>query len=85
MTDKPENPPAFPFKPEYNDNGASQVYEGMTLRDYFAAHCPMTIVEFGHGLEAIGHEDASADQMLTAFARIRYNYADAMLKAREAK
>ena len=62
--------PAFPVSYESNLNEA----EGMTLRDWFAGQALA-------GLMA----DPSMGGSRIPFAELAYNYADAMLKAREAK
>jgi len=49
-------------------------YEGMTLRDYFAAHAPDVPDDFGW-------EDHETD-CVQRIARWRFHYAAAMLKAR---
>lgn len=40
MTDKPENPPAFPTHPGHQNQNGDFFFglDGMTLRDYFAIH-----------------------------------------------
>jgi hypothetical protein len=63
--------------------------EGMTLRDYFASQCPLTINEF---VAVYGFRDLPSlfddsneghwEAMLILFSEYRYDYADAMLKAR---
>lgn len=92
MSDEPENPPAFPV-PEQNlpgfvdSNGVNwsarkiPAQPGLTMRDYFAAHCPVTFTEFLSGWR--GTSQASLSESLDAFASLRVNYADAMLKARQ--
>lgn len=73
MTQKPDNPQAFPSlgegfgNPLYHD-------AGMTLRDYFAAAALPSIIL---SLPITGDGDAQA-------ASVAYTYAEAMLKAREA-
>ena len=53
------------------DRGASIAWDkGMTLRDYFAAKA----------MQAIAHE---AEQFWEGVAPLAYQYADAMLKARQ--
>jgi len=64
--------PAFPT--EYRDDATQPCAEGMTLRDYFAAKAMQSILDREHGrstttLEFVGNH--------------AYQYADAMLKARE--
>lgn len=72
MTDKPENPPAFPLP-----DAAAYQYGGMTLRDYFA----------GKALPSVMHlcaRDtlAPAESITQSFARKAYEIADAMLAER---
>jgi hypothetical protein len=63
----------------------------MSLRDYFAAHCPNDLIDRGNGgqkAKIIGrpqpsdfHEMLKWNSEVEAF--IRYQYADAMLAERE--
>lgn len=74
MTDKPENPPAFPSG---NDSFISGSHEGMLLRDFFAAAA----------LSGTQPRFRSADGGIIAqdqkkLAKYAYEIADAMLKAR---
>ena len=84
------NPPAFPVFPE-TGGGHAAAFQGMTLRDYFAAKAsekdieahingPKTehIVQGSDGVKRIVHKN-------TIYTReqAKYKYADAMLKARE--
>jgi len=64
---KPTNPPAFP-----TGSGITPYFQGMTLRDYFAAKAMQ-------GLISIADLDMHEDD----YARLAYQQADAMLKARE--
>ena len=67
---KPTNPPAFPYSV---DNGETIKYViGMTLRDYFAAKAMQAIIS--------SHDNTTLDFV----SGKAYQYADAMLKAREA-
>jgi hypothetical protein len=77
------NPPAFPVFPE-TGAGHAAAFQGMTLRDYFAAHAmsslmPAVINEIkktrGTTTEAIRLQSLSAQTC--------YSMADAMLAARE--
>lgn len=74
MTDKPENPPAFPWNQHQNEDGTwdQDGEQGMTLRDYFAA-------------ESLGgflsHPECTASSPEND-AKWAYKYADAMLKER---
>ena len=76
MTDKPDNPPAFPFTEQGMSSFSGQTVDvvnpGMTLRDYFAAKAMAAII--AHDTRAI-----SADED----AEICYQIADAMLRARQ--
>ena len=64
------NPPAFP-RPASKEHeyGMHLPQEGMTLRDYFAAKAMQALVDGDY---------------FDATARMAYDMADAMLKAREA-
>ena len=68
--DKPTGGPAFP---------TGTAYQGMSLRDYFAAKA----MQGGIGL--IPHMKPPADGITVpqAITKMAYEYADAMLKARE--
>tara|TARA_R110002126_G_scaffold24313_3_gene84776 strand:+ start:151 stop:348 length:198 start_codon:yes stop_codon:yes gene_type:complete len=63
------NPPAFPNE---GFNGWGNPFQGMTLRDYFAAKA----------LQGLLASDVNAP--MQSFAIRAYKMADAMLKAREA-
>ena len=52
----------------------------ITLRDYLAAHCPVSFSEFLRGWT--NTETATATTSMEAYAVLRYRYADAMLKER---
>lgn len=60
-----------------NDDAPYQqgAYEGMTLRDYFAAHCPISFDESEN-------YNLNAEDAIVFYANVRYEYADAMLRAR---
>lgn len=71
---------AFPSGVEIED----QFQEGMTLRDYFAAHAP---VSFEMACQCWGdHSPQTDDRARASFAAVwallRYEYADAMLAER---
>ena len=68
------NPPAFPLTSNWHNE--LKHYNGMGLRDYFAAHAMQGLLA---GLLAYGH-----DIMWDEIAEDAYRQADAMLKAREA-
>ena len=66
------NPPAFPTENEHQSGNQLWHYEGMSLRDYFAAkamHASMT-------------SDPANEVDAESHARWAYEVADAMLKAR---
>lgn len=66
------NPPAFPLTSSWHNE--LKHYNGMGLRDYFAAHAMQ-------GLFASGHYEGKVNT--TEVAEDAYKMADAMLKARE--
>ena len=81
--------PAFPTT---QANGANYGAAGMTLRDYFAAHAPKEVRDLdgwkvSDCAEALGLPEGVAYNWLKHYipliAKLSYEYADAMLKARE--
>jgi hypothetical protein len=84
MTDK--NISAFPWvQPATGDNGAVICY-GMTLRDYFAAKAMQSLInemsfqeEADEQMQKLGLREGEFDKLV---AKCAYDYADAMLKAR---
>ena len=75
--------PAFPIHVK-DISGGFVGYNGMSLRDHFAATCPVTFDEF---IKIFGLLDACAPSFITIqrYANFRMEYADAMLAAREVK
>lgn len=71
MTDKPENPPAFPVRGAIGYNK-----DGLTMRDYFAAAALPSLCA-----EEMEKEGGSFDAKKVA--EDCYIIADAMLKARQ--
>jgi len=70
---------AFPIHPDV-DLSRDQIWGGMTLRDYFAARAMQG------GIDLVPHMatpkvDKTVPQII---AEMAYEYADAMMKAREA-
>lgn len=63
------NPPAFPVFPE-TGGGHAAAFQGMTLRDYFAAKAMQALID--------------NDGLFSEIPTQAYALADAMLKAREA-
>lgn len=82
MSGKPENPSAFPLPGVY-DPTREQVYAvaafgvdaGMTMRDYFAAAALQGLLS--------DHVTVKAAGACRIIAGSAYEYADAMLKARQ--
>ena len=77
MTTNKTGGPAFPVFPD-TGGGHAAAFQGMTLRDYFAAKAMQAIIQdtginIGDGKDKSDKHDAEA----------AYRYADAMLKARE--
>ena len=74
------NAPAFPVS--YKWGKELRQYNGMTLRDYFAAKAMQVILQsqYEDGIY-VGDADNDSEHMC---ARSAYIMADAMLKAREA-
>jgi hypothetical protein len=77
------NPPAFPIPRHtrhFDDSqGAYMQDDGMTLRDYFAAKAMQAQLSLPETLLAISKKQITADQVCGSC----YEWADAMLKARE--
>jgi hypothetical protein len=69
------NPPAFP-----TGTGVTPYNPGMTLRDYMAAKAMQAQLSLPETLLAISKKQITADQVCGSC----YEWADAMLKAREA-
>lgn len=67
------NIPAFPVEMIYTQE--NEKFNGMTLRDYFAAKAMAAM---------ISHPDSSVDVPPSTFAKGAFRMADAMMKAREA-
>lgn len=76
MTDKPENPPAFPHSCNVDYASKQGIPLGMTLRDYFAAAAL-------HGIIACPAPIRGEDRSREKHADLAYAFADAMLKARQ--
>lgn len=68
MIEHDDGGPAFPTDSEHQSGPNTYHFTGMTLRDYFAVHCPKRLDSY-----------LSLDDE----AEMRYRYADAMLKARK--
>jgi hypothetical protein len=71
MSDTNTGGPAFPV-----NTSCAPDYDGMTLRDYFAAKAMQALIKI--------YEPKGEDGCIPDVAEAAYFYADAMLKAREA-
>jgi hypothetical protein len=84
MTDKPNNPLAFPFPAERNawGDGIREGSDGMTLRDYFAAQALSGVLTAP--LQSPHWEviNSAPGDPSAAIANMVYGTADAMLLAR---
>jgi len=69
------NPPAFPIANLWHNE--LKQYNGITMRDYFAARAMQGLMSRVWG-------DMPADELFNIWATSSYALADAMLKAREA-
>jgi hypothetical protein len=82
--------PAFPsglIDPSTPDDAVQSLHNGMTLRDYFAAHAPITLTDAVEFLDTYGGEVTGPwppQKVLRTLADLRVEYADAMLQARNA-
>lgn len=76
MAERDTGGAAFPTTPIYNGDDPSHEYDGMSLRDYFAAKALAGLMAFP------GTLDGSLDKTPSTVARTAYNYADAMLAER---
>lgn len=87
MTDKPENPQAFPGRKWTPDN--QDVNEGMTLRDYFAAAALQGIlanpssIDFESNYKLNKADGWFTEGKFEGFSDFSYQLSDAMLKARQ--
>jgi hypothetical protein len=79
MTNQPINDggPAFPHTTQWDGITPAINYHGISMRDYFAAAALQGICSSRSHSDLKGHAMASA--------KVSYDLADAMLKAREAK
>lgn len=63
---------------EWYDTG-----KGMSLRDYFAAHAPITLDDARDVMESTGRTSFTWEELIDTLAQMRVKYADTMLKERE--
>ena len=82
MSNKPENPRAFPLPVSDNNMG----YEGMTLRDYFAAAALNKCIDYTTAADDDGSPNNphnTPDELAGLIANYAYAIADAMLEERQ--
>ena len=75
---------AFPQALQAGD--LAQATGGMTLRDYFAAHAPITYQDAVDWLDCFGGEVTGpwpSGRIIDVLSDLRMEYADAMLRARQ--
>ena len=77
--------PALPTENAMQTGPSSCRYEGMTMRDYFAAHAPIGVADANEAFYRAHGRNARTSEMLDTLAGLRSMYADAMLKARDAQ
>ena len=65
--------PAFPVVKVYNNGDTSQLSNGMSLRDYFAAKA----------MQGISANNKCNEMTFEDIAKLSYKQADAMLQSRE--
>lgn len=79
MNTQNDGGPAFPVPNDANVN----CQEGMTLRDYFAAHAPVTLQDARYACSYHGYgegwSDAERAASVAVLALMRFEYADAMI------
>jgi hypothetical protein len=75
MIERATGGPAFPTDTERQVGPSTFHFEGMTLRDYLAAHCPITWTEAQKYNE-------DGDEEMKFFVEMRSEYADKMIAER---
>ena len=95
MSAQNDGGPAFPFDEKNGDGTHYHSHAGMSLRDHFATHAPVSItdaflslnlhvnaptVEAGLARALINESDTQL--VMLALSNLRYEYADAMLAQR---
>lgn len=82
MSDKPKNTYAFPLTDVYGPKGELKQWgdSGMTLRDYFAAKA---LQGFCADPNYLPKDDETFEDYIDGLVKNCYEFADAMLKARE--
>ena len=80
----PNGGPAFPTDNEHQNGPSTWHYEGMSLRDHFAGLALNALIATPHAWSELGLRPVSGQNDVAQNARFAYQYADAMLAAREA-
>jgi hypothetical protein len=75
-----KNIPAFPLEVIYTQE--NEKFNGMTLRDYFAAKAMQALIQFED--QALPYESRNTKDFDDRVSYQAYRYADAMMKVREA-
>jgi len=75
-----KNIPAFPLEVIYTQE--NEKFNGMTLRDYFAAKAMQALIQFED--QALPYESRNTKDFDDRVSYQAYRYADAMMKEREA-
>ncbi len=77
---------AFPTAEYSTDPGGNLIEvpsRGMTLRDWFAAHCPLTFTELVNINTRLSPELLTNEYCFSELTRLSYIYADTMMEARK--
>jgi hypothetical protein len=72
---------AFPIHPDV-DLSRDQIWGGMTLRDYFAAHAMQAMLSNLEFLVRVSADQDVGDSPKERVSNVAYAYADEMMKAR---
>jgi hypothetical protein len=78
MTKVDDGGPAFPRVEPFNGVSGPISYYGITLRDYFAAKAMQALI--AKGMDNTQNRNKAGVPVIAGFA---YEYADAMMKARQ--
>jgi hypothetical protein len=73
---------AFPIRQHYDEATGHYIqyaHDGMTLRQYYAAHCNLGVNDAVDWLVSTGNEIPTGLQIFEALAVLKFMYADAMI------
>jgi hypothetical protein len=84
MSNKNDGGPAFSSAEVVDHNNDVMAYaeSGMTLRDYYKAHAPVTATEVNDAFWSAYRRNADLPEFMELMAEMRGAYADAMLLER---